>query len=93
MVHSPVAEVRAVGIPVLSHRADIANARVEFEDRRQDYGERRRVLLCPVAGRLIHVTYTLRGERRRIISARAASRLERRIYAQIIEASDPGDSE
>jgi predicted dehydrogenase len=27
-----VKEVRAVGIPVLSPRADIANARVEFED-------------------------------------------------------------
>jgi predicted dehydrogenase len=27
-----VREVRAVGIPVLSQRADIANARVEFED-------------------------------------------------------------
>lgn len=32
LVHAPVREVRAVGIPVLSHRADIANARVEFED-------------------------------------------------------------
>jgi predicted dehydrogenase len=32
LVPSPVKEVRAVGIPVLSSRADIANARVEFED-------------------------------------------------------------
>jgi predicted dehydrogenase len=32
LVPSPVKEVRAVGIPVLSPRADIANARVEFED-------------------------------------------------------------
>jgi predicted dehydrogenase len=32
LVDSPVKEVRAVGIPVLSQRADIANARVEFED-------------------------------------------------------------
>ena len=32
MVRAPVKEVRAVGIPVLSPRADIANARVEFED-------------------------------------------------------------
>src|SRR5262249_16960872 len=29
---SAVREVRAVGIPVLSDKADIANARVEFED-------------------------------------------------------------
>ena len=32
LVRSPVAEVRAVGIAVLSKKADIANARVEFED-------------------------------------------------------------
>jgi predicted dehydrogenase len=32
LVDSPVKEVRAVGIPVLSQKADIANARVEFED-------------------------------------------------------------
>src|SRR5205823_7315894 len=32
LVHAPVREVRAVGIPVLSPKADIANARVEFED-------------------------------------------------------------
>lgn len=32
LVPAPVREVRAVGIPVLSERADIANARVEFED-------------------------------------------------------------
>jgi predicted dehydrogenase len=31
LVQSPVREVRAVGIPVLSRKADIANARVEFE--------------------------------------------------------------
>jgi predicted dehydrogenase len=30
LVRSPVSEVRAVGIPVLSQKADIANARVEF---------------------------------------------------------------
>lgn len=32
LVHSPVAEVRAVGIPILSAKADIANARVEFQN-------------------------------------------------------------
>jgi predicted dehydrogenase len=32
LVRSPVAEVRAVGIPILSRKADIANARVEFEN-------------------------------------------------------------
>lgn len=32
MVESPVADVRAVGLPVLSDKVDIANARVEFEN-------------------------------------------------------------
>ncbi len=32
LVHSPVREVRAVGLPVLSPRVDIANVRIEFED-------------------------------------------------------------
>jgi predicted dehydrogenase len=32
LTQSPVREVRAVGIPVLSRKADIANARVEFEN-------------------------------------------------------------
>ena len=32
LVPAPVREVRAVGIPILSQKADIANARVEFED-------------------------------------------------------------
>ena len=32
LVPAPIREVRAVGIPILSQKADIANARVEFED-------------------------------------------------------------
>ena len=32
LVDSPVREVRAVGLPVLSHKVDIANVRVEFEN-------------------------------------------------------------
>src|SRR5215475_1719497 len=32
LVPAPVREIRAVGIPILSQKADIANARVEFED-------------------------------------------------------------
>lgn len=31
-VHSPVAEIHAVGIPILTHHIDIANARIEFEN-------------------------------------------------------------
>lgn len=31
MTHSPVREVRAVGLPILSRKVDIANVRIEFE--------------------------------------------------------------
>jgi predicted dehydrogenase len=31
LVRAPVTDLRAVGIPVLSQKADIANARIEFE--------------------------------------------------------------
>lgn len=54
--------------------------RLEVEDLRHDYGERRWRILCPVNGRLMHVTYTLRGTRRRLISARRANAREQRIY-------------
>ena len=64
--------------------------RVEFEDLRQDYGERRFVILCPLAGRLIHVTYTMRGMKRRIISARKANRREQRIYERHRDADAGG---
>ncbi len=53
---------------------------VEREDPRQDYGEQRFILLGMVENRLLHVTYTHRGERIRIISARAAEPSERRRY-------------
>jgi uncharacterized DUF497 family protein len=49
-------------------------------DRRRDYGEERWIVLCPVNGRLHHVTFTMRGTVYRIISARKANRPEQRSY-------------
>ena len=54
-----------------------APQRIEFEDGRKDYGERRFVILCPLEGRLFHVTYTMRGTNRRIVSAKANKREQR----------------
>jgi uncharacterized protein len=54
--------------------------RLEWEDARRNYGERRWNILCPVNGRLMQVTYTLRGKCRRIISARRANAREQRLY-------------
>jgi len=50
------------------------------EDRREDFGEHRHILLGMADGRLLHVAYALRGERVRIISARLAETRERRRY-------------
>ena len=50
------------------------------EDRRQDYGEERFILLGMVQERLLAVSYAMRGERVRLISARFAEPRERRRY-------------
>ena len=47
---------------------------VDFEDDREDYGEERRTSLGMVDGTLYSVTYTMRANVTRIISARLASR-------------------
>jgi uncharacterized DUF497 family protein len=53
---------------------------VAREDLREDYGEDRYTLLGMVEARLLLVTYTMRGERVRIISARLAEPRELRRY-------------
>jgi len=53
---------------------------VAREDRRQQYGEERYLLLGMVQDRLLAVAYALRGARVRIISARLAEPRERRRY-------------
>ena len=50
---------------------------VQIEDRRRDYGERRIQAIGEAQGLVLFVTYTDRGEVRRIISARPADREER----------------
>lgn len=53
------------------------------EDDRRAYGESRFRVYGMVEGRLLCVVYTMRNGRVRIISARRASRAERRAYRQI----------
>jgi uncharacterized DUF497 family protein len=53
---------------------------VERIDAREDYGEERINLVGLCDGILIHVTYTERGDRIRIISARRAERHEQGDY-------------
>ena len=50
---------------------------VEWPDDRRDYGELRMRALGEIGEALLHVVFTDRGDVRRIISARVASRKER----------------
>ena len=50
------------------------------EDGRRDYGERRFNMLVELHGVILNLTYTPRPPKHRIISARLASRKERRTY-------------
>ncbi len=53
---------------------------IEQVDDRQNYGEERWTILGIARERLLLVAYTMRGDRIRIISARAAEPYERREY-------------
>jgi uncharacterized protein len=55
---------------------------IEQPDERRDYGEVRMIAVGSVGNRVLTVVYTWRGQRRRIISARAADRKERHDYWQ-----------
>jgi uncharacterized DUF497 family protein len=56
----------------------------QFADEREGYGEDRWIVVGPLPGHLhtlLHVTWTERGDRIRIISVRRATPSERRSYA------------
>jgi uncharacterized DUF497 family protein len=53
---------------------------VEWIDDREDYGEERINRLAMCEGLLLHVTYTERGDRVRLISARRAEKHEQDHY-------------
>jgi uncharacterized protein len=79
---------------ILKHGIDFVDAiRIfegrftENEDQRRNYGERRYRAFGVIEDEILHVVYTWRGDRRRIITARRARRNERRAYyAGIAEA-------
>jgi uncharacterized DUF497 family protein len=56
---------------------------VMLEDTRKDYGEARLILLCPFRGSVLHVTFTWRGDRIRLISARRANKREIQGYDRL----------
>jgi hypothetical protein len=65
-------------------------ARVEKEDVRRDYGEKRTVALGRSEGRILRVVYTRRNSVIRIISARKAKRDERAEYIRRVHPITTG---
>lgn len=57
---------------------------VTKEDAREDYGEQRINLLGWLQGRVVHMTYTERGEELHVISLREATRHETQSYFQAL---------
>ena len=57
--------------------------RIEREDSSLEYGEPRYQALGSIAGHVLFVAFTYRGEAIRIISARRATRYERRQYHEM----------
>ncbi|MBI2718140.1 MAG: BrnT family toxin [Rhizobiales bacterium] len=63
---------------------------LEWEDRRQDWGETRILAVGSVGKDVLAVIYTDRSSRRRIISARKARKKEReawRLYVALLKTS------
>jgi uncharacterized DUF497 family protein len=54
--------------------------KIEFTDKRKDYGEERIKIIGKAMDLLLSVVYTMQDTTVRIISARAASRKERKDY-------------
>jgi len=54
--------------------------RIEAEDTRKDYGEKRFVTIGKVKNLILTVVYTIRNTAKRLISARRASKKEREYY-------------
>ncbi len=76
------ANIAKHGIDFTRAKEIFACPTVNFVDQRRNYGETRRAVIGIVQGREVYVIYTVRGEVHRIISARRASRSERRTYRQ-----------
>lgn len=77
---------------IAKHGIDFATAQRIFDgpvltrpDMRRDYGEVRHVSVGRVGPAVIVVAHSMRGNRRRLISARPASRKERRSYHERIQ--------
>jgi uncharacterized DUF497 family protein len=85
---------------VIKHRIDFADATQMFRDPGaytstsiRSVRERRFVTVGSMSGSLIAVIFTIRGSNIRIISARAARRIERQAYGAEAKYEKPGSFE
>ena len=58
---------------------------VEFEDTRRDYGEQRMICFGSLAGRVVVIGYTPRGDTRHVFSMRKANDREKARIAPFLE--------
>jgi uncharacterized DUF497 family protein len=75
---------RERGLPFAAAARLFDNVRLEWEDRRKDYGETRFSTLGEIEGRTFCASFTCRGEAIRIISFRKANAREARRYREYL---------
>ena len=75
---------RERGLPFAAAARLFDSVRIEWEDRRKDYGETRFNTLGEIEGRTFCASFTRRGEAIRIISFRKANARETRRYREYL---------
>jgi uncharacterized DUF497 family protein len=74
--------LEARGLDFADAETVFSGALFEFEDTRQDYGERRMICFGFLAGRMVAVGYVQRGAIRHIFSMRKANEREQNRFRQ-----------
>jgi hypothetical protein len=74
--------LEARGLDFADAEAVFSGSLFEFEDTRQDYGERRMICFGFLAGRMVAVGYVQRGATRHIFSMRKANEREQNRFRQ-----------
>jgi hypothetical protein len=74
--------LEACGLDFADAETVFSGSLFEFEDTRQDYGERRMICFGLLAGRMVAVGYVQRGATRHIFSMRKANEREQNRFRQ-----------
>ena len=82
---------RERGLPFAAAARLFDAPRIEWEDRRKDYGEIRINTLGEIEGRVFFASFTRRGDTVRIISFRRASAREAERYRVLVRGDRAGD--